>query len=106
MSVNYFTDQQVAELRKNPYVKNVSNKAITYEEKFKEYFYLEKAKGFTPSQIFEKAGFDIKVVGQSRIIQFSRRIKIQAARDEGFSDTRKGKSGRHAKKALTDEEII
>ena len=40
MSVNYFTDQQVAELRKNPYVKNVSNKAITYEEKFKEYFYL------------------------------------------------------------------
>ena len=106
MSVNYFTDQQVAKLRKNPYVKNVSNKAITYEEKFKEYFYLEKAKGFTPSQIFEKAGFDIKVVGQSRIIQFSRRIKIQAARDEGFSDTRKGKSGRHAKKALTDEEII
>ena len=106
MSVNYFTDQQVAELRKNPYVKNVSNKAITYEEKFKEYFYLEKAKGFTPSQIFEKAGFDIKVVGQSRIIQFSRRIKIQAAGDEGFSDTRKGKSGRHAKKALTDEEII
>ena len=106
MSVNYFTDQQVAELRKNPYVKNVSNKAITYEEKFKEYFYLEKAKGFTPSQIFEKAGFDIKVVGQSRIIQFSRRIKIQAARYEGFSDTRKGKSGRHAKKALTDEEII
>lgn len=106
MSVNYFTDQQVAELRKNPYVKNVSNKAITYEEKFKEYFYLEKAKGFTPSQIFEKAGFDIKVVGQSRIIQFSRRIKMQAARDEGFSDTRKGKSGRHAKKALTDEEII
>lgn len=106
MSVNYFTDQQVAELRKNPYVKNVSNKAITYEEKFKEYFYLEKAKGFTPSQIFEKAGFDIKVVGQSRIIQFSRRIKIQAARDEGFSDTRKGKSGRPATKALTDEEII
>ena len=106
MSVNYFTDQQVVELRKNPYVKNVSNKAITYEEKFKEYFYLEKAKGFTPSQIFEEAGFDIKVVGQSRIIQFSRRIKIQAARDEVFSDTRKGKSGRHAKKALTDEEII
>ena len=90
MSVNYFTDQQVAELRKNPYVKNVSSKAITYEEKFKEYFYLEKAKGFTPTQMFEKAGFDIKVVGQSRIAKFSTRIKIQAARNEGFSDTRSG----------------
>ena len=31
MSVNYFTDQHVAELRKNPYVKNVSNKEINYE---------------------------------------------------------------------------
>ena len=39
MGVNYFTDEQVEEFRKNPYVKNVSNKAITYEEKFKEYFY-------------------------------------------------------------------
>ena len=57
-------------------------KILLDEDKFKEYFYLEKAKGFTPSQIFEKAGFDIKVVGQSRIIQFSRRIKMQAARDE------------------------
>ena len=54
MSVNYFTDQQVAELRKNPYVKNVSNKAITYEEKFKEYFYLEKAKGF--KQLIDEYG--------------------------------------------------
>ena len=33
MGVNYFTDEQVEEFRKNPYVKNVSNKAITYEEK-------------------------------------------------------------------------
>ena len=31
---------------------------------------------------------------------------MQAARDEGFSDTRKGKSGRPTTKSLTDEEII
>ena len=35
MGVSYFTDEQVEELRKNPYVKHVSNKAITYEDLLK-----------------------------------------------------------------------
>ena len=30
MGVNYFTEEQVKELEKNPYVKKVSNKSITY----------------------------------------------------------------------------
>ena len=40
MGVNYFTDEQVEELRKNPYVKKVSEKGITYEESFKESFFV------------------------------------------------------------------
>ena len=36
MGVNYFTEEQVRELEKNPYVKKVSNKSITYAEEFKE----------------------------------------------------------------------
>ena len=35
MGVNYFTEEQVKELEKNPYVKKVSNKSITYEKEFK-----------------------------------------------------------------------
>ena len=38
MGVNYFTDEQVEILRQNKYVKNVSNKSITYDVSFKEYF--------------------------------------------------------------------
>lgn len=45
MGVNYFTDEQVKILKTNPNVKNVSNKAITYTDSFKEYFVNEYNKG-------------------------------------------------------------
>lgn len=38
MGKNYFTPEQVEQLRKNKYVKHVSEKAITYTEEFKEIF--------------------------------------------------------------------
>ena len=94
MGVNYFTDEQVEEFRKNPYVKNVSNKAITYEEKFKEYFYEQYTKGVSPTQIFRNAGFDTDLLGHKRIDGFYRRNRACTIRDEGFIDKRKGSSGR------------
>ena len=106
MGVNYFTDEQVEELKKNPYVKNVTNKAITYEEKFKEYFYQQYTNGMSQSQIFISAGFDTKILGQQRIDSFSKRNRAYAKRDEGFVDTRKDNSGRPSTKDLTPEEEI
>lgn len=106
MGVNYFTDEQVEELRKNPYVKNVSNKAITYEEELKELFLIDYQNGLTPSMIFMKYGFNPKILGQSRIDKFVQRVKQQNIRSERFSDTRKGNSGRPITKELSNEEII
>ena len=70
MGVNYFTDKQVEELRNNPYVKNVTNKAITYEESFKEAFLIDYNNGMPPSEIFRKYGFDPKVLGERRRVNF------------------------------------
>ena len=39
MGKNYFTPEQVEQLRKNKYVKHVSEKAITYTENLKKFFY-------------------------------------------------------------------
>ena len=36
MSKVLFTDSEVKKLRKNKYVRNVSNKSITYTDEFKE----------------------------------------------------------------------
>lgn len=67
MSVIYFTDEQVEVLRKNPYVKNVSSKSITYTEEFKVYFHNKHSNGYGPTKIFSDAGFDINIIGATRI---------------------------------------
>ena len=41
MGKNYFTDEQVELLKKNKYVKHVSNKSITYTLEFKNLFISE-----------------------------------------------------------------
>lgn len=106
MGVNYFTDEQVEELKKNPYVQNVSHKAITYAETFKEIFLVEYQNGLSPSMIFSKYGFNPQVIGKRRIDTFTRRVKTQNNRIEGFKDTRKENSGRPSTKELTDKELI
>lgn len=40
MGKNYLTKDQIEKLRLNPYVKQVSEKAITYTEEFREEFYV------------------------------------------------------------------
>ena len=106
MGKNYFTPEQVEELRKNKYVKHVSEKAITYTEEFKEVFMMEYNSGKLPSQILTEMGFNYKVLGQSRIDNIVYTTKKQALRPEGFKDTRSTESGRPRTKDLTQDELI
>lgn len=53
MGVNYFTEEQVKELEKNPYVKKVSNKSITYAKEFKELYWIDYQNGIQPIEIFK-----------------------------------------------------
>ena len=104
MGKNYFTPEQVEQLRKNKYVKHVSEKAITYTEEFKEIFLLEYKSGKSPSQILTEMGFNCKVLGMTRIDGISKRTRKQSIRPEGFNDTRSTESGRPRTKDLTPEE--
>ena len=106
MGKNYFTPEQVEQLRKNKYVKHVSEKAITYTEEFKEFFMLEYNSGKLPSQILTEMGFDYKVLGEIRVNNITQRVKKQSIRPEGFKDTRSTESGRPRTKDLTQEELI
>lgn len=106
MGKKYFTDEQVMELKLNSNIANVTNKAITYTEKFRENFYEELSNGKGPTQIFRENGFDTKVIGQKRISNFTERVKKQALRPERFSDTRSRNSGRKQSQERTLEEEI
>lgn len=106
MGVNYFTDEQVEILRQNKYVKNVSNKSITYDVSFKEYFIAEYESGVPPTTIFRNAGFDTDILGQSRITAFTQRCKAQSVRIDGFKDKREDGTGRPSTKDKTAEELL
>ena len=101
MGKNYFTEEQVVKLRKNIYVKNVTEKAITYTDEFKLHFINEYNLGKQPTQIFKEADFDIYVLGEERIKSSSRRFRKNNNRIEGLADTRKNNSGRRPNKKLS-----
>lgn len=106
MGVNHFTEEQQEELRKNPYIKNVSDKAITYTTELRELFAKEYHSGKTPSQILTECGIDPKLLGKRRKDGLVAMVKKFEIRVDGFEDTRKGNSGRPVTKDLTDAERI
>lgn len=108
MGNKYFTNEQVEQLKRNEYVKKVSEKSITYTEEFKERFLLEYNSGKPLSQILIEMGFDPKVLGERRVSNIVQRIKEQSLRPEGFKDTRADKPnmGRPSTRDLAPDEII
>ena len=106
MGVNYFTDEQLRLLEENPYVVKVSKKSITYSEEFKELYWIDYQNGMQPIEIFKKYGFDPYALGSRRRDNFTDRLKKQAAREDGFKDTRSKNSGGPSTKELSLEEQL
>lgn len=100
MSIKLFTEKEIAVLSNNPYVKNISAKAITYTDEFKRIFIAESEKGKPSRAIFEEHGFDVAILGITRIKQASNRWKSSYKRKGvlGLDDARKGNSGRPSDK--------
>lgn len=106
MSKKLFTVEEVKLLSENKYVKNVSQRGITYTDEFKHTFIEENEKGKLPRQIFEECGFDIDIIGIKRIKSSANRWRTSykyggAVRLE---DTRKYNNGRPSTKNLSLEE--
>ena len=106
MSNKIFTIEEQEKLRVNPWVKNVTDKSITYTEEFRKYFINQYNLGKLPKQIFIEAGFDINILGDERIKSNTKRFKKMSERLEGFKDTREDNSGRPIGGQLSDEEKI
>ena len=106
MSKHVFTDEQIEELKRNPYVISVTSKYVNYSEEFKELFLEDYSNGMSPIDIFKKYGFDPDTLGEQRRHNFVKRIKRQSQRLDGFKDMRKVNSGRPRTKDLTSEERI
>ena len=106
MNRKNFRKEDIEILSQNPYVKNVSERTITYTEEFKRFFIREYESGTGPTRIFEKAGFKKEMVGHKRIDQAAARWKKAYYENgiDGLIDQRNN-IGRSMKEP-TDQEII
>lgn len=106
MTKKYLTPIQQKDLKQNPYVKEVSDKAITYTDEFKRLFIAQSETGKLPREIFEEAGLDVSVIGITRVRKAANRWR-SAYKKHGISvleDTRKHGSGRLRERELSIEE--
>lgn len=106
MSKLKFSKEDIEKLKDNPYILNITEKAITYADEFKEKFIELYNKGIMPTEIFRKCEISPEIVGQKRIDTFSRRVKQKIKDGKLLEDDRKGKSGRPKVKQLSKDEEI
>ena len=107
MSKILFTDAQVKKLSKNKWIKNITNKVITYTDEFK-YKLVKECENYKkfPQDIFRECGIDPNIVGINRIQCSACRWRKQINSTGEIKDTRKGSSGRPLEHKLSDKEKL
>lgn len=67
MTRQHFTDQEMEQLRKNPYTYAITPGTISFTKEFKERFYKAFCEGSLPRQIMDDCGYDTSILGKDRI---------------------------------------
>lgn len=108
MTKRLLTKKEQEQLKRNPNVIAVSDKAITYTDEFKRHFIAQNEQGKLPRDIFEEAGLDVECIGLERVRSSGKRWRAsyREAGVEGLQDTRKTNSGRPSERELTLEQKI
>jgi len=108
MSKRIFDEKEIEVLKRNPNVKKVSSKSITYKNEFKKLFIQEYELGKSPDEIFEENGFDSEILGQKRISSSTDRWKVAYKKSGilGLEDGREISGGRPVNRELTLEEKL
>lgn len=108
MSKRNLSEEDIAILKKNKNVANCTSKSITYSNKFKVRAVQEYKEGLSSREIFEKAGFDLKLLGNDtaydRIKEWNRIVRKKGIKTLQSETRGKGSPGRPKLKGLTDKE--
>ena len=107
MSKILFTDAQVNKLRKNKWIKKITNKGITYTDEFK-YKLVKDCENYKkfPQDVFRECNIDPEIVGESRIHNCAYRWRIQFSKTGELKDTRIDNDGRPIERELSDKEKL
>lgn len=106
MGKRYFTQDELNELRKNPYVVKASMKSIKFPNDFKNFFWNKFIDRQSPRDVFIETGFNLDIINNERIYGFTNNMKRQAIRSEGFTSQRALNSWRPANVARSIEDKV
>ena len=81
-----FTEEQIEELRQNPYVESVTANIVCFTADFKRYFYSQTQAGINSRQIFMDCGIDPNILGEKRMEGFRRLLRRNIKLGKGFTD--------------------
>lgn len=110
-----FTEEQLDELKRNPFTLYVNEYQIRFTLEFKKYLLDEREKHGTPwKEIFRKAGYNPDVFGKNRIDGIVKAVRKEAASPRGLHETSskktlmKGNERKQTQKAIQQlqEEVI
>lgn len=88
MGKKLFTEEQLKELKNNPFTLSVNESQIRFTVEFKKYLLDEREKNNTPwKEVFSKAGYDPDVFGKPRIDGIIRKVRKEAASPKGLHET-------------------
>lgn len=85
MSHKLFTEEEIAELAKNPYVERVSERIVILTPEFKKIAYDRLMRGEKMADILTKHGFDTAALGGNRIRNQQEKILKKGAEDSSFA---------------------
>lgn len=93
MSKKIYTEQEIEILERNPNIKSVSSKSITYSPAFKIKATEQSKTGMTSTVIFEEAGLPASLIGEGKAHQSLGRWKKSMAKQgqDGFLQEMRGK---------------
>lgn len=81
-----FTADEVKQLRENQYTAYISGSTIRFTLEFKQQFWDKLQQGILPVRIFMDAGYDVDVLGLSRVKNVTKRICREANSRNGLHE--------------------
>jgi len=112
MAKRQFTEEELAFLRRNPYTAYVDENTLSFTVPFKiEYMRLHN-KGVPPREILPRLGYPIEIIGKSRLVGISQKVRGEAESKLGFREPKHKRMAPlldvspEVEAALTDRQMI